>query len=61
MRLLAAFDAIDPTIAAVKPRSKSQAVRTLLAAKPGSKIEATKPRTLQQTKRRNRQGNHQQP
>ena len=37
---LAAFDAIDLTIAAAEsPEAKAQAVRTLLAAKPGVKIE----------------------
>ena len=37
---VAAFDAIDPTIAAAEsPEAKAQAVRTLLAAKPGVKIE----------------------
>jgi hypothetical protein len=37
---VAAFDAIDPTIAvAESPEAKAQAVRTLLAAKPGVKIE----------------------
>lgn len=36
----AAFDAIDPTIASAEsPEAKAQAVRTLLAAKPGVKIE----------------------
>ena len=36
---VAAFDAIDPTIAAAEgPEAKAQAVRTLLAAKPGVKI-----------------------
>ena len=35
-----AFDAIDPTIASAEsPEAKAQAVRTLLAAKPGVKIE----------------------
>jgi protease-4 len=35
-----AFDAIDPTIAAAEsPEAKAEAVRTLLAAKPGVKIE----------------------
>ena len=37
---VAAFDAIDPIIAAAEsPESKALAVRTLLAAKPGVKIE----------------------
>ena len=37
---VAAFDAIDPTIAAAEsPEAKAEAVRTLLAAKPGVKIE----------------------
>jgi signal peptide peptidase SppA len=37
---VAAFDAIDPTIAAAEsPEAKALAVRTLLAAKPGVKIE----------------------
>ena len=37
---VAVFDAIDPTIAgAESPEAKAQAVRTLLAAKPGVKIE----------------------
>lgn len=35
-----AFDAIDPTIAAAQsPEAKAEAIRTLLAAKPGVKIE----------------------
>lgn len=34
------FDAIDPTIAAAEtPEAKAEAIRALLAAKPGSKIE----------------------
>ena len=37
---VAAFDAIDPIIASAEsPEAKAQAVRTLLAAKPGVKIE----------------------
>ena len=37
---VAAFDAIDPTIAAAEsPEAKAEAVRSLLAAKPGVKIE----------------------
>ena len=37
---VAAFDEIDPTIAtAESPEAKAEAVRTLLAAKPGVKIE----------------------
>ena len=37
---VAAFNEIDPTIAAAEsPEAKAQAVRTLLAAKPGVKIE----------------------
>jgi hypothetical protein len=37
---VAAFDAIDLTIAAAEsPEAKAEAVRTLLAAKPGVKIE----------------------
>ena len=37
---VAAFDAIDPTIASAEsPEAKALAVRTLLAAKPGVKIE----------------------
>ena len=37
---VAAFDSIDPTIAAAdSPEAKAEAVRTLLAAKPGVKIE----------------------
>ena len=37
---VAAFDAIDPTIAAAEsPEAKAEAVRNLLAAKPGVKIE----------------------
>ncbi len=37
---VAAFDEIDPTIAAAEsPEAKAEAVRTLLAAKPGVKIE----------------------
>jgi signal peptide peptidase SppA len=37
---VAAFDAIDPTIASAEsPEAKAQAVRILLAAKPGVKIE----------------------